>query len=355
MKIKNLMAVALCLSLFFVSGCKKGTENNISSDVSELPIVSEEESSEVSEVVPSVSFAINPLTGVKDLDPEFENKRPVAIMINNLKQAQPVQCGLDQADIVYETEVEQGITRLMAIYKDVSKVERIGTIRSARYAYIDLAMGHNAIYCHHGQDPNYAKPHLRHTDAFTIDTNNVGKRYSNGLKSEHTLYTFGNNLWNALNKRGNSEINGNVRMWQDFSSEEKITLEGGSAKNVSVPFSGASKTAFTYDSYKEEYIRIANGVTLKDYIGGNVTTVKNVFVLLTSISDYSDGEHRNINLTSGKGYYVTNGTYKEINWSKGNSSSPLKFTNIDGTPLKVSAGSSWVCIANRYTVKPVFE
>lgn len=355
MKIKNLMAVVLCLSLFFVSGCKKGSEVNESSEVSSLITVSEE-SSVVSEEVPSVSFSINPLTGVKDLDPEFENKRPVAIMINNLKQAQAVQCGIDQADIVYETEVEQGITRLMAVYKDVSKVDRIGTIRSARYAYIDLAMGHNAIYCHHGQDPNYAKPHLKHTDPYTIDSNNVGKRISNGLNSEHTLYTFGNNLWNALNKRGNSELKGTVSMWQDFSSEdEKIVLEGGSAKNVSVPFSGASKAAFTYDSYKEEYIRIANGVTLKDYVGGNVTTVKNVFILLTSISDYSDGEHRNINLTSGKGYYVTNGTYKEINWSKGNSSSPLKFTNTDGTLLKVNAGSSWVCIANRYTVNPSFE
>lgn len=354
MNFKSLMTMALCLSLFFVSGCKSTPAEDASSapQVSEPPISSEV----VSEEIPSISFALNPLTGVSDLDPNFENKRPVAIMINNLKQAQGVQCGLDAADIVYETEVEDGITRLMAVYKDVSKVEKIGTIRSARYAYIDLAMGHNAIYCHHGQDPTYAKPHLRDTDPYTIDTNNVGKRLSNGLASEHTLYTFGNNLWNALSKRGNTEIKGSIKMWQDFAGEEeKLTLSGGSANNVSVPFSGASKAAFTYDSYTGEYIRVANGVTLKDYATGKVTTVKNVFIIMTAISDYSDGYHRNVNLTSGSGYYVTNGTYTKINWSKGNASSSLKFTNTDGTPLKVSAGSSWVCIANRYTVQPMFQ
>lgn len=353
MSFKRIMTMALCLSLFFVSGCSKKPAD----DASSIPQESDKDvSSEVVSDIPSISFAVNPLTGTEDLDPTFESKRPVAIMINNLAKAQGVQCGLPEADIVYETEVEDGITRLMAVFKDVSKVNQIGTIRSARYAFIDLAMGHNAIYCHHGQDPTYAKPHLNDTDPYTIDTNNVGKRLSNGLATEHTLYTFGGNLWKALEKRGNTDIKGSVKMWQDFAGEEeKLTLSGGTANSVSVPFSGASKAAFTYDSYTGKYTRSANGITLKDYSTGNVTSVKNVFVLLTSISDYSDGYHRKVNLTSGSGYYVTNGTYTKISWSKGNASSSLKLTNTDGTPLKVSAGSSWVCIANKNTVQPVFQ
>lgn len=73
-------------------------------------------------------------------------------MINNISTAQPVQTGLNKADIIYETEVEGGITRLMAVFQDITTAEKIGTIRSARYPYVDLAMGHNAIFIHCGQD-----------------------------------------------------------------------------------------------------------------------------------------------------------------------------------------------------------
>lgn len=78
-----------------------------------------------------------------------------------------------------------------------------------------------------------------------------------------------------------------------------------------------------------------------------------MFVLLTDITDYPDGEHRKVALNSGKGYYITNGTYTEISWSKGNASSSFKFTDADGSALTVSAGDSWVCIADKDTSKPV--
>ena len=80
-------------------------------------------------------------------------------MINNISVAQSVQTGLSKADIVYETEVEGGITRLLAVFQDITAAEKIGTIRSARYPYVDLAMGHNAIYVHCGQDGTYCEPH----------------------------------------------------------------------------------------------------------------------------------------------------------------------------------------------------
>ena len=40
--------------------------------------------------------------------------RPVAVVVNNLKQALPQQ-GISQADIIYEIEAEGGITRMMAL------------------------------------------------------------------------------------------------------------------------------------------------------------------------------------------------------------------------------------------------
>ena len=57
----------------------------------------------------------NTLTGKSGLSEEAVGKRPVAVMINNIKASLP-QDGIYKADILYEILVEGGITRMMALY-----------------------------------------------------------------------------------------------------------------------------------------------------------------------------------------------------------------------------------------------
>ena len=143
--IKKFLAAFLSLALLCMAGC--GGSENTNSPVDNTP---------KPEPKPEPIVFVNPLTGVENIEDEaITYRRPVAVMINNISVAQKVQTGLTQADIVYETEVEGGITRLMAVFQDITKVEQFGTVRSARYPYVDLAMGHNAIYVHHGQDNTY--------------------------------------------------------------------------------------------------------------------------------------------------------------------------------------------------------
>ena len=296
----------------------------------------------------------NPLTGIKNLPKANYDIRPVAVMVNNISIAQPVQTGLNAADIIYETEVEGGVTRLMAVYKDFSVVGQIGSVRSARYPYVDLALGHDAVYIHCGQDPTYCAPHLKDIDDLSVDTGTTGaKRIKNGLASEHTLYIFGNEVWPTIAQKFKTETTNTL--WQNFAAEdEKVTLTGGAADKVEIPFP-LLKTVFQYDNATGLYRRYSKGNEMKDYVTKESVTVKNIFILLTSISDYPDGKHRRVDLTGGSGYYVTNGTVTEIKWQKGNAKSPIKITNTDGKDIKVSAGKSWVCIPNSKTCKPVFE
>ena len=62
-------------------------------------------------------------------------QRPYAIMINNIETSLP-QSGVSQAEMIYEAQVESGITRLMAVFQDVDNIEKIGSIRSARHYYM---------------------------------------------------------------------------------------------------------------------------------------------------------------------------------------------------------------------------
>lgn len=338
---RKILALLMVTLLLTFVGCKKEETSNVKSET------------EPSESKIEMT-GVNPLTGLTDIEDKKINDKPVAIMVNNVSVAQPVQAGVAEADIVYETEVEGGITRLLAVYQDISKVEKIGTVRSARYVYVDLAMGHDAIYVHHGQDPTYCAPHLKDTQAFTLSTNNAGYRESNGLASEHTLYGYGEKIWKTLVDKGYETENTKVTSWQTFADKDTVIEYESAANNVTVPFSTSYKSVFKYNAENGKYQRFFKTTERKDYYTGESEYFKNVFILSTTIGNYPDGKHRNIDLTSGSGYYCVNGTYTPIKWSKGNSSSSFVFTTEDGKPLTVNQGNSWVCImSNKFA--PTFE
>ena len=78
----------------------------------------------------------------------WQEKRPIAIMINNAIEARP-QSGLPYADIIYEAVAEGGITRFLAIYQ-TQEAKVLGPVRSARAYYIDWAREYDAWYAHCG-------------------------------------------------------------------------------------------------------------------------------------------------------------------------------------------------------------
>ena len=342
--LKRITAFSLCLLLLLSASCtKKPTEQ----PQEEAP------KDEVQEPAKNPN-SLNPLTGLYEYD-GILNVRPVAVMINNDVRAQDVQAGLPHADIIYETEIEGGETRLMAVFQDAQKVENIGTVRSCRYAYIDRAMGHNAVYVSRGYDATYAGPHLSSIDYIDLHEGNYGYRPDNGLALEHTLYAKGEKLWNGVSSKFKTTLE-NVKPWQTFAKEgEKVTLAGGKADKVTVPFSGNFKSVFIYDEQTGLYERNFKDRVPTEYLTKQSTKVKNVVVCLTKIVDYPDRIHRNIALEGGEGYYITNGTFQKIKWSKGESSASLKFTHEDGSELVMSAGNTWVCLASSNYSVPTFE
>jgi len=341
--LKKLSCVLVVIALLLCCGCGEKVNDTISEPI--------DDESEVSSIETKKEVSINPLTGL-EIEKDKLNNRPVAVMINNISIAQPVQTGVNKADIVYETEVEGGITRLMAVFKDIESVGQLGPVRSARYPYVDLANGHNAVYIHCGQDPRYCAPHLKNIDDISIDTGTCGsKRISNGLSSEHTLYAFGDKLFAGIKEKKISTTVSSNTPWLDFAKEdEKIALDGGACNKASVNFSTSYNTTFNFDSATGKYTRYSGSTLRTDYVTKEKIEVENVFVLMTTTRVYPDDpekKHVQVYLDGGDGYYITNGTYTPIKWTKGSSTSSLKFTDVNGNALKVNAGKSWVCIASQ--------
>lgn len=131
---QRIFAAAIALLLAALSGaCRTVEETRLPSD----PVSSE----------PEKEVYYSPLTGEAGYDESLLLNRPVAVMVNNIEQSLP-QRGISKADIVYEMPVEGGITRLMAVFSDYHDLPEIGSIRSARHDYVELALPLDAIYLH---------------------------------------------------------------------------------------------------------------------------------------------------------------------------------------------------------------
>lgn len=338
--IKKIFAFILVISMLFCVGCNKNSGEGSANE----------------DAAPVEPLTVNSLTGLKDIPEDKLGARPVAVMVNNINVAKDVQAGLPYADIVYETEVEGGITRLMAVYKNIDAVKQIGSVRSARYVYVDLALGHDAIFVHCGSDPVYCRPRLASMDDLDIYDGSYGKKIENGKSGDHKLYTFSDQLKNGFNKKGFRQTENAVKTWANFVGEgEKVTLTGGAATEITVPFSTSHKAEFKYNAEKGKYQRYIQGKLQKDYATGETVDVENIFVLLTTIKDYPDGEHREVALSGGDGYYFSDGKFSFIKWQKGNANSGFKFTDTEGNELKVNAGNSWVCIGDKNKANPKYQ
>ncbi len=299
---------------------------------------------------------VNPLTGLADgLSEEAAARRPAAVMINNLKQAIP-QLGISKADIIYEMMAEGRIYRMLAVFQDPSRVGRIGSVRSARPYFVDMAENHNAVFFHIGASvPGYealrSRKNVLSFDGIVdgkaeIYYRDAERKKKNGY--EHSVLTTGERIESVYAKQKPEKIsNSDAAPAFDFSAEHSA-LNGQNAAKIDVPYSGYIKAWFEYDQASGTYKRFQYGEAHMDAEYDVQLAFGNVFVLFMKARDVPGSELHLVEITttgSGTGYYACGGKAVEIKWSKKDHASPMIYTLADGTPLKVAPGKSFICCA----------
>ena len=308
----------------------------------------------VEEPSPSPAF-VHPLTGLP-MEEDLSGNKPVAIMLNNIKAAMPQQ-GNSQADIIYEVLAEGGITRMLGIYQDISQLGIVGSVRSARLYFLELALGHDAVFVHAGGSPEfYDKKQAWGLE--TIDGVNGYYAYANtGLfwrnrervpgnyyAYEHSLVTSGEKLTEILTNRG---VLGEHRDGYTYSmtfAEHAAPADGDLVSTITVPFSGYKSTIFRYDPASALYQVEQYG---SPYIDGNDNsqiTVSNLLVLKAKCTVVDDAGRITVDLTSGEGWYSCGGTIRPITWEKNGRDNQLSYYDEFGMPLTLAQGKSYVCI-----------
>ena len=301
---------------------------------------------------------VNPLTGEACAE-DIAEKRPIAIMLNNLKGKALPQLGVSQADIIYEMVAEGGITRMMAVFQDTKDVGLIGTVRSARDYYVSLAYGHDAIFLHAGGSPQ-AYTVIQKWGVTNMDCVNgpyegslfwrdQERKTQRGL--EHSVLTSGEKIQELF------PTYTNIRQThkEDFKEPFTFMAEGEKAKGESgseltVKFSNVKTGVFTYDESTGLYKIEEYGEPYVDGNNNEQVSVKNVLVLYTSISNVAGDDKGRMSIKttgSGSGLFLCDGTSQEITWSKAKDSAPMTYEDADGNPLKMGVGPTYINIVRK--------
>lgn len=335
-RVRALLAATLFLLTMAagLSGCGKGGEAEHSTE----PMGTREQKEE----------QINPLTGVAGFPQEAVGKRPVAVMINNAPAARP-QWGLCAPDIVLEGLAEGGVTRMMWLFADVNSIPKIGSLRSARHDFLEMAEGFDAIFVHWGGSV-YAYDALKQRNVDDIDglvysTTYFYRDQSRNVGVEHTGCTDGERLSQAIGKLDLRQTAEDVYKtpFAFVAGEKPASLSGGACESIAFSFSNAYRHTFRYDASSGLYQNYMNDQPMTED-GGKQMAVTNVLLLYCPIRSMGDASGCiDMDLTGGSGVYVTNGTQEQITWKKGNTpSSPLRLYAVDGTELALNAGQSYI-------------
>lgn len=289
----------------------------------------------------------NPLNGEKLSEPY--SGRVFSVTINNVSPALPHR-GVSDADIFFEMFINDYCTRGLALYSDVRSVENIGSIRSTRYNFTDIALAYNTVMIHANASTQVLNDMKDEgVDNILADVP-VGYRDSArsaaGYAYEHTLFATGESLYNAASDKG-FDLNISDKNYGMNFDDEATPVNGSDAAEIEIVFTHdgvKKKTVMTYNSETDAYAYSQYNKTMTDENSGVTEEFKNVIVILAPTTN--DGVYHVADLyCGGEGYFACGGKIVPIKWIHENETDPFTFTLTDGTALTQETGSTYIAIA----------
>ena len=295
------------------------------------------------------------------IDEELENQRPVAIMVDNELTALD-HYGLNDADIVYElvnSTANGYVTRLMVVVKDWENIERLGSIRSARPTNFMVAAEYNAILIHDG-GPVYINSFV--AQPYTNNLSGGFARFSNGKATEFTEYVTSEAY---TNPNTGSTYSGLIKRIEDagYSTEYTSLYDGPhfdfsnseynlsdsysnatSATSITLPFThNGSNLQYNEDTKTYDYYEY-NMAHIDPMDDNNILTFKNVIIENAEVAQIDQNGYMLyvIKDASGDGYYITNGECIPITWSKKGEDGITEYCDLNGNPIKLNTGKTYI-------------
>jgi len=294
----------------------------------------------------------NPLNG-QILDAPYTG-RIFACTISNVPGALP-HVNATKADVVFEAFVNQSIIRCVGLYTDISKVEKIGSVRSTRLIFNDVAQHYDAVMVHAGgSDPVLADAKSRGIDHFNIDAwvaieagcserDEYRRRH---IGWEHSLLALGPKVVEYAGAQGYRLTQDPEKDYGFRFTEEATPTDGEDAAAITITITQGKHrkdTVLNYDPELGKYAYSQYGKVMKDGLTEETEAYTNIIVMHTQISLYGPWQQTDF-LAGGDGYFACGGKIIPIKWGCDGDDQPLWFTTMDGEPLEMGVGNTYIAI-----------
>ncbi len=283
-----------------------------------------------------------PLTGlsVDGASQEDLERVALAVKIDNHPYARPPK-GLEYADIVFEEYVEFGISRLVAIFHSVYP-EEVGPIRSLRPMDPNIVGPFFAPLVFSGA----AAPVIwaaQRTDQVLIydDHRDDGFYRVNIRPPPHNLHgttsVFAEQAVDAGLPPASRQFD-----YAYPSEAATAAVEGTAIGTIDIKFSIDAHPHWAWDEASRLWMRYEKDephVSLDD----NQVSAANVVILRVDVRYVFGYLPESLMIVDdAPGYVATDGRVKEIRWSKSSRRDLIHLTTLDGEPVYLAPGQTWV-------------
>lgn len=300
----------------------------------------------------------NPLNG-KPMDTPYEG-RIIACTISNIRGALP-HYGTMQADILMEMWVNGSIIRDIALFTDPAAATKIGSIRSDRLMFNQIAQQYDMVILDAlGSDTVLADAHTKGVDRISIDVATSNPEDASfrdpdrefqlqpDSKYEHTLFANGAKLKDLIESKGMSVMQSADKDYFLHFVEDGTPADGSTANKITVTFTYSNNrknTSMVYNADLGKYVYNQYEKEMYDGSTGEPEAFNNVIVMLANIQQVSGGYYQANFPDGGTGYYACGGKLVPITWSADDTQSPFRFFTEDGAPLNMNIGNTYIAIA----------
>lgn len=288
---------------------------------------------------------VMPLLGTPITDPALAGRPALVVKIDNHQDARP-QSGLNQADIVFEENVEH-LTRFAAVFQSESP-DPVGPIRSGRTQDVELLGSLNKpIFAWSGGNPGVTAA-INGSDFVVANVQSNARKAGQSYRSRdrtapHNLYAQGSGLFTMTPAFAGPPP-------QQFSyRKDGEPVPGDPSDGVDQEMDGV-KVSWKFDASAGVYERFQGGKAHNDAALGQVNAANVVVLVVEYIPSSVDRNSPEAQTTgTGEAFVYSAGKAVHGKWTRPDRLTPYQLTADDGSVILLTPGRTWVELARTDT------
>lgn len=317
--------------------CGGGSESVDSAPASSTTSTIASTSSTTATTIP-IAGPVMPLTGLPMADGVLAMRPALVVKVDNHPSARP-QSGLNQADIVFEENVE-ALTRFALVFHSQGS-DPVGPIRSGRTQDIDLLSSLNGVLFVWSGGNAGVTAAVKSSNFVNLSAKVAGKGSgffrSDEKKAPHNLYTNTSDIWTVAAGRGGTPPP------QFFYSTDPSFNSGVDVVGIKLRMDGSMKASWEWNADKRAFARRHDDRAHLDSNGEQVTT-ENLLILTVEYKISAANKKSPEAQTTGTGvaWVLQQGKITQGTWARADKMAPWTLTDETGEPILLTPGRTFV-------------